>query len=99
MNKTTQTTFKGLGGCHLFVYEHPCSDGDSSLKVTDTTSGDSVELDGLTAQSLRSGIRNYVSMLGSRDESTERRKFVEDLSEDLQHTLKRWEESKAKEAA
>jgi|TARA_R100000084_G_scaffold102284_1_gene57833 hypothetical protein len=98
MNKTTQTTFKGLSGCAVDLYSSGWSD-DSSIAVRDTATGDSVVMEGLSTQSLRGGILKHVKDLGYRDESAERRQFLEHLSEDIADVLKRWEENKAKEAA
>ncbi len=52
-------------------------------------------MEGLSTQSLRGGILKYVKDLGYRDESAERRQFVEKVSEELLSVLKRWEEDKA----
>ena len=98
MNKTTQTTFKGLSGCVVELYSSGWSD-DSSITVRDTSDGNSVVMEGLSTQSLRGGVLKYVKDLGYRDESAERRQFLEHLSEDIADVLKRWEENKAKEAA
>ena len=98
MNKTTQTTFKGLSGCVVDFYSSGWSD-DSSITVRDTSKGDSVVMEGLSKQYLRGGILKYVKDLGYRDESAERRQFLEHLSEDIADVLKRWEENKAKETA
>ncbi len=97
MNKTTQTTFKGLSGCVVELYSSGWSD-DSSITVRDTSGGDSVVMEGLTTQSLRGGILKYVKDVGYRDESAERRQFLGDLSKTIADVLKRWDESKAKEA-
>lgn len=94
MNKTTQTTFKGLSGCVVELYSSGWSD-DSSITVRDTSDGNSVVMEGLSTQSLRGGILKYVKDLGYRDESAERRQFVEKVSEELLSVLKRWEEDKA----
>tara|TARA_B100001094_G_scaffold236261_1_gene231345 strand:+ start:333 stop:629 length:297 start_codon:yes stop_codon:yes gene_type:complete len=98
MNKTTQTTFKGLSGCVVELYSSGWSD-DSSITVRDTSDGNSVVMEGLSTQSLRGGVLKYVKDLGYRDESAERRQFLELLSENIAEVLKRWEESKVKEAA
>jgi len=98
MNKTTQTTFKGLRGCVVELYSSGWSD-DSSITVRDTSNGDSVVMEGLPTQSLRGGVLKYVKDLGYRDESAERRQFLELLSENIAEVLRRWEESKATEAA
>ena len=94
MQKATVTKFNGLAGCGITIHSFGWND-ESQLTVSDTASGDSVVLDGLSTQYLRGSIKNYVKDLGYRDENVERRQFLETLSEELATVLSRWESKKA----
>ncbi len=94
MQKATETKFSGLGGCAVTLNSFGWND-ESQITVNDTVGGDSVVLTGVSTQYLRGSIKNYVRELGYRDESVERRQFLETLSEELATVLSRWESKKA----
>ena len=100
MNKTTQTKFTGLGGCSLRLHSNMWStDESSSITVCDTGTGDTIDLDGLSPQVLRGAIKNYVSSMESREETAERRLFVDALAEKLVDIHKAWRRDKAEAEA
>jgi len=98
MQKSTETKFRGLGGCAVELHTYGWGD-DSNITIRDTQRGDSVVLEGVSTQFLRGSIKNYVRDLGYRDESVERRQFLETLSKELATVLSRWESKKAEEQA
>jgi len=94
MQKATETKFSGLGGCAVELHTYGWGN-ESTVTVRDTERGDSVVLNGVSTQFLRGSIKNYVRDLGYRDESVERRQFLETLSEELATVLSRWKSKKA----
>lgn len=98
MQKSTETKFRGLGGCAVELHTYAWGN-DSSITIRDTQRGDSVVLDGISSQYLCGGILNYVRSAGYREESAEQRQFLEKLSTELGTVLKRWESKKAEAEA
>lgn len=75
------------------------TDESSSITVCDTGTGDTIDLDGLSPQVLRGAIKNYVSSMESREETAERRLFVDALAEKLVDIHKAWRRDKAEAEA
>jgi hypothetical protein len=94
MQKATETKFNGLGGCAVELHTYGWGN-ESNITVRDTERGDSVVLNGVSTLYLRGSIKNYVRDLGYRDESVERRQFLETLATELGTVLSRWESKKA----